>query len=49
MGLRDAKRHFPAWHLGGIRVSTHFHDDDEDVDRLLHAAARLPGRQTTAA
>lgn len=32
-------------HVGGIRVSTHFYNDDEDVDRLLHAAARLLGRR----
>jgi len=31
-------------HVGGIRVSTHFYNDDEDVDRLLHATARFLGR-----
>ncbi len=31
-------------HVGGIRVSTHLYNDDDDVDRLLHAVARLRAR-----
>ena len=27
--------------VGGIRVSTHLYNDEDDVDRLLHAVARL--------
>jgi cysteine desulfurase / selenocysteine lyase len=34
-------------HVGGIRVSTHFYNGDDDPDRLLHTAARLLGRQAT--
>lgn len=30
--------------VGGIRVSTHFYNDDGDVDRLVGVAARLLGR-----
>ena len=32
-------------HVGGIRVSTHFYNDGDDVDRLVHPAARLLGRE----
>ncbi len=38
-------------HVGGIRVSTHLYNDDDDVDRLLHTVARLSrsaGRLHTA-
>ncbi len=28
--------------VGGIRVSTHFFNDDEDVDRLIHAIQHQP-------
>ncbi len=31
-------------HVGGIRVSTHFYNNHDDVDRLLHATAKLLGR-----
>ena len=33
-------------YIGGIRVSTHFYNDDEDIDRLLHAVARLLQQRT---
>jgi cysteine desulfurase / selenocysteine lyase len=32
--------------VGGIRVSTHFYNDDEDIERLLGVSARLLGRKT---
>jgi cysteine desulfurase/selenocysteine lyase len=35
-------------HVGGIRVSTHFYNDDDDLDRLLHTAARLLGGRTAS-
>lgn len=31
----------------GIRVSTHFYDDDEDLDRLLWVMGRLLGAART--
>jgi cysteine desulfurase / selenocysteine lyase len=31
--------------VGGIRVSTHFYNDDDDVDRLLAVSARLLGHK----
>jgi len=34
--------------VGGIRVSTHFYNDDEDLDRLLDVTARLLGRDRGA-
>jgi len=34
-------------HVGGIRVSTHLYNDDDDIDRLLHAIARLLPRGAT--
>ncbi len=34
--------------VGGIRVSTHFYNDHDDVDRLLQTTARLLGHQATA-
>ena len=27
--------------VGGIRISTHFYNDHDDLDRLLHAIGRL--------
>jgi selenocysteine lyase/cysteine desulfurase len=35
-------------HVGGIRISTHFYNDHDDLDRLLHATARLLERPATA-
>ncbi|HYB27814.1 MAG TPA: aminotransferase class V-fold PLP-dependent enzyme [Solirubrobacteraceae bacterium] len=32
--------------VGGIRVSTHFYNDDDDVERLLGVSARLLGHKT---
>jgi len=34
--------------VGGIRISTHFYNDHEDLDRLLETMARLLGRTTHA-
>lgn len=31
--------------VGGIRISTHLYNDHDDLDRLLHAMARLLGKQ----
>ncbi len=33
--------------VGGIRISTHFYNDDSDLDRLLAAMSRLLGRNGT--
>jgi len=34
--------------VGGIRISTHFYNDHEDLDRLLETMAQLLGRTTHA-
>jgi selenocysteine lyase/cysteine desulfurase len=33
--------------VGGIRISTHFYNDDDDLDRLLSVMGRLLGRTRT--